>query len=129
MSEPFDPVAMVLEFHERFGAYKQALPGIPPPGIRQLRIKLVREEFNELVDSQMDADLKGIADALGDLMYVTIGMAIAYGIDLRPVFAAIHAANMAKVGGPTREDGKILKPPGWTPPDIAEVLANQEPMF
>lgn len=47
------------------------------------------------------------------------------GIDLGPVFEEVHRANMAKVGGPTRADGKILKPEGWTPPDVAGVLRRQ----
>lgn len=47
------------------------------------------------------------------------------GIDLRPVWSEVHAANMRKTTGPVREDGKRLKPEGWQPPDIAGVLRAQ----
>jgi predicted HAD superfamily Cof-like phosphohydrolase len=47
------------------------------------------------------------------------------GIDLGPFFAEIHRTNMEKAGGPVRpSDGKILKPPGWKPPDIVGMLAE-----
>lgn len=49
-------------------------------------------------------------------------------IDLPDVWEAVQAANMAKEGGGTREDGKILKPPGWQAPDIAGILADQKPL-
>ena len=47
-------------------------------------------------------------------------------IDVRPVFEAVHAANMAKVGGGVREDGKVLKPPGWQPPDVEAIIEAQQ---
>ncbi len=69
--------------------------------------------------------LPEVADGLLDLQYIAQGCAQACGIDLDPVLDAVHAANMAKVGGPV-VNGKQLKPPGWTPPDIASVLRAQE---
>jgi hypothetical protein len=69
-----------------------------------------------------------VADGIVDAIYVLIGAAITYGIDIRPVWQAVHAANMAKEGGATREDGKVQKPPGWQPPDIAGILAAQGPL-
>lgn len=64
------------------------------------------------------------ADALADLRYVTEGAALEWGIPLDAVTDEVHRSNMAKVGGEVRADGKILKPAGWTPPDIAGVLAR-----
>jgi hypothetical protein len=51
--------------------------------------------------------------------------AVEGGIDLRPLWVAVQAANLAKVGGSKRADGKVLKTPGWVPPDIAGLLRQQ----
>jgi predicted HAD superfamily Cof-like phosphohydrolase len=72
--------------------------------------------------------LPDIADAIADSIYVLVGTALEYGIPLDRVWAAVRAANMAKVDPVTglvrkRADGKILKPDGWQPPDIAGVLS------
>ena len=71
------------------------------------------------------ADVTFVADGLADLIYVAIGAAVSFGIDLDPIFAEVHRTNMLKVGGATREDGKILKPAGWEPPRILEALLKQ----
>jgi hypothetical protein len=62
---------------------------------------------------------------LADLIYVAIGTAVALGVDLRPVWDAVHAANLAKAGGPRRADGKFLKSADWVHPDIKGILAKQ----
>lgn len=59
-----------------------------------------------------------IADGIVDSIYVLIGMGGEMGLDLSEVWRRVHLANMAKAGGPVREDGKRLKPEGWTPPDV-----------
>ena len=51
-----------------------------------------------------------------------------YGIDIRPIWDEVHRTNMAKEGGGSRTDGKIMKPAGWQPPDIAGLLARQDGM-
>ena len=58
-----------------------------------------------------------------DVMYVLVGPAICAGVDLRPVWDAIHEANMQKV--PAGDGGKPKKPRGWVPPDIGEILDGQ----
>jgi predicted HAD superfamily Cof-like phosphohydrolase len=73
----------------------------------------------------LDVDLVEVADALGDSDYVNEGARLEFGINGLPVAEEIQRSNMAKVGGPVREDGKRLKPPGWTPPDIEGVLKKQ----
>ncbi len=65
------------------------------------------------------------ADACGDLDYVIEGARLTLGINGKPVADEIHRTNLAKVGGPIRDDGKRLKPEGWTPPDIAGELRKQ----
>lgn len=70
-----------------------------------------------------------MADGLGDIVYVCYGMALEMGIDLDAVIAEIHRSNMSKLdddGLPIyREDGKVLKGPNYTPPNIARVLYFQ----
>jgi predicted HAD superfamily Cof-like phosphohydrolase len=73
----------------------------------------------------LKVDFPALADALGDLDYVVEGARCEWGIDGRPIAAAIHLANMAKATGPVREDGKRLKPEGWTAPDIEGELRKQ----
>jgi predicted HAD superfamily Cof-like phosphohydrolase len=66
------------------------------------------------------------ADALGDLEYVVNGMALGMGIPLPEVVAEIHRSNMTKLGEDGkpiyREDGKILKGPGYEEPQLLKVL-------
>lgn len=62
--------------------------------------------------------LAEVADGLADLIYVAVGAALELGIPLGAVWAEVHAANLRKAGGPRRQDGKVLKPDGWTPPDV-----------
>lgn len=69
--------------------------------------------------------LPRLVQELEDLDYVVESFRTEMGVDGAPVHAAVHAANMKKTTGPVRADGKRLKPPGWMPPDIAEVLRQQ----
>lgn len=92
-----------------------------------LRLRLVTEEFAEFVTTLCTRDLVGVADAIADLIYVLVGTAHEFGIPLEAVWEEVQRSNMAKVDAMTgkvrrREDGKILKPDGWTPPDIASIL-------
>ena len=90
-----------------------------------LRQSLAGEEYYELMDSMRANDLPGIADAVVDLTYVALGLLVSYGIDPRPIWEAVHRANMAKEGGATRHDGKIMKPQGWAAPDVEGLIAEQ----
>lgn len=120
-----DMYADVLAFHEKFGCAIGEIPSIPDTVTEGLRLDLMAEELDEIREAVCRDDLPGIADGLADLMYVTLGTAVTYGIDLRPVWDMVHAANMAKEGGATRADGKILKPAGWTAPDVAGEIERQ----
>ena len=71
-------------------------------------------------------DLLETIDGLCDLIYVICGTAVAAGVDLDPHYAEVQKANMMKLLGPKRADGKQLKPEGWKPPDHAAVLAHSE---
>ena len=116
----------VKDFHKAFGQRIGNYPHLPSdPDERQLRIRLLKEEFNEYFDGEVKDDIVEIADAIADIIYIACGTAVSYGIPLDDVFAEVHRSNMAKlVDGKVirREDGKVQKPEGWTAPDIRGVL-------
>lgn len=119
------PHHAVTEFHEAFDLMINSKPVLPDQATRDLRKKLLAEEFEEYVTAEAEDDIVEIADALADLIYIACGTAVAYGIPLDQVFAEVHRSNMAKlVDGKVirRDDGKVLKPAGWTPPDIKSIL-------
>lgn len=115
---------MVRDFHLRFGQPEREgkTPGLFDVG---LRVSLIVEEAAETAIAALRGDLPGAVDGLCDLIYVCLGAAVRWGVDLDPIFEAVHLSNMAKGDGPVRADGKILKPPGWVPPDVAGLLRNQ----
>jgi predicted HAD superfamily Cof-like phosphohydrolase len=117
----------VMEFHRRFAPHVLAsVPAVPPGGPEaHYGLGAIREELAELERAAAAGDVPGTADALGDLLYVTIRMGLIWGVDLRLIFAEIHASNLRKIGGGIREDSKVQKPPGWKPPDIEGVLRAQ----
>ena len=120
----FEAINDVKAFHRAFGAPIRTTPAIPSDEERQLRWDLVVEEMSELGEAFANDDMIEISDALADLIYVAIGMALVYGIPLDEVWEEVQNSNMQKLGGGVREDGKILKPDDWEPPRIAEVLAK-----
>lgn len=102
-------------------------PAVPPEDRQTLRASLISEEAREVDFAIADEDIEAIADGLADLIYVCVGTALEYGIPLDRVWAEVQRSNMAKVDPATgkvtkRADGKVLKPEGWTPPDIAAAL-------
>jgi len=117
----------VRAFHRAFEQRVGDKPELPDPAERDLRVKLLREEFREYIDAETDHDIVEIADALADIIYIVCGTAVSYGIPLDDIFEEVHASNMAKlVDGKVirRADGKIQKPEGWEPPDIERILRD-----
>ena len=120
-------VDMVLEFHVKFDC------PINQPllcnALSELRSKLMNEEVAEHNRSMNCADLEGLADDLVDIIYIALGTAATYGIDIETAFTTVHAANMAKLGSDgkpiRRSDGKCLKPDGWLPPNHKPMLAKR----
>src|SRR5574337_915508 len=86
-------------------------------------------EESELPDPAPGAvDVEALAetiDGLCDLLYVTYGSGVAFGVDLEPYFNEVHRTNMLKAGGGRDDNGKVLKPKGWQPPRIKEMLQTQ----
>jgi len=117
----------VKEFHTAFGHPVADKLGFPDSERIVFRFNLIAEEMQELAQAiRSDKDIVDTADAMADLVYVVCGAALEFGIPLDKVFDEVHAANMRKLGVDGkpiyREDGKIMKPEDWTPPDIKAVL-------
>ena len=115
----------VEEFFGAFGHARQGSPSWPDMGTTKMRMRLITEEYRELLAAVDDLDFAESIDAVADLIYVAIGLGITMGVDLGPIWDEVHRSNMAKAGGPVRDDGKQLKPEGWTPPDILGELTKQ----
>jgi predicted HAD superfamily Cof-like phosphohydrolase len=124
-----EAVEMVRAFHRAAAVHVSEEPTLDVPAeVRDLRLRLICEELDELRAALEANDLVGTADAIADLLYVVYGAAVTFGIPIDEVFAEVHRANLAKLdacGGPVeRDDGKVLKPDGWTPPEIEAILAR-----
>ena len=118
---------LVGDFMEAMDQEVLAYPVFPEEHIQKLRLDLIEEELDELhlgVDNQ---DIVEVADALTDLLYVVYGAGHALGIDLDECFQEVHQSNMSKLGQDgrviKREDGKVLKPDTYFPPDLKSVLS------
>ena len=116
----------VRDFMKTFGQEVKTEPEFPTEETAKLRIELIVEELNELIDANEDKDLVGIADALTDILYVTYGAGHAFGIDLDSCFREVQRSNMSKLGEDGkpiyREDGKVLKGPNYSEPDLKKTL-------
>lgn len=125
-SAPVSPQQLVLEFHLTFSLPVRQQPTIPPEAEARLRERILNEEVEELTLAVEAHDLVRVADSLADIVYVTYGTALTYGIDLDLVVAEVHRANMSKLGRDGRRkiraDGKVLKGSHYRPPDVQGVL-------
>lgn len=117
---------MVREFHDRFGHPVESVPQLPNEQLADLRIDLIDEELHELKLAHANGQSVEWADALLDLLYVVYGACLVSGIDADKGFAEVHRSNMSKLGENgkpiVRPDGKILKGPNYSPPDLKTVL-------
>ena len=117
---------LVQDFMWIFGQTVRRELGWPGMDVAALRVDLIDEELNELREATGKQDLVGIADALTDLLYVVYGAGHAYGINLDDCFAEVHRSNMSKLDDESqpiyREDGKVLKGPNYSPPDLGQII-------
>jgi predicted HAD superfamily Cof-like phosphohydrolase len=120
-----DEQVMVETFHRTFDIVVNSVPTVVDGRTRELRVKLIQEELDELKEALAAEDLSAIAKEMADLLYVVYGTAVSYGIDMDPVFREVHRSNMSKVGGYKREDGKWVKPATYSPARIEPIVAEQ----
>lgn len=123
----FDPIAALQQSHRAQRLVTNNVPTTDvPASVKELRCALVEEETAELRAAVEADDVIGIADALADLLYVTYGAALTFGIPIEAVFAEVHRSNMTKLdqdGAPIyRADGKVMKGPNYSPPVLLPIL-------
>ena len=112
----------VKTFMETFGQIVRTKPQFPDEKTIQLRLNLIKEELSELEEAIKNKNLKEIADALTDILYVTYGAGYAYGINLDKCFKEVQRANMSKLGKDGKpiynEQGKVMKGPNYSAPNL-----------
>ena len=116
----------VKAFMETFGQMVRTKPQFPDEKTMQLRYDLIEEELKELERAMKTKNLKEIADALTDILYVTYGAGYAYGIDLDKCFKEVQRANMSKLGEDGKpiynEKGKVMKGPNYIEPNLKQFV-------
>ena len=116
----------VKKFMETFGQEVKNKAEFPSEKIQDLRISLIEEELSELKEAIENKDIKEVADALTDILYVTYGAGHAFGIDLDKCFDEVQRSNMSKLdenGKPIfNEQGKVLKGPNYFKPNLEKFI-------
>ena len=116
----------VKTFMKAFGQIVRTKPQFPEVKTMQLRFDLIKEELNELALAMKTKNLKEIADALTDILYVTYGDGYAYGINLDKCFKEVQRANMSKLGKDGKpiynEKGKVMKGPNYLEPNLKQFV-------
>ena len=117
----------VKKFMKIFGQEIKEKAEFPNDKIISLRYDLIREELEELRDALDKIDLKEVADALTDILYVTYGAGHAFGIDLDKCFQEVQNSNMSKLGKDGKpiynNMGKVMKGPNYFKPNLKKFVA------
>lgn len=117
--------AQVAEFMRRAEQLVPARPMMPSFDVRELRLRLIGEELEELAGHFQDNNLVKTYDAILDLLVVVIGTACACGLTIGPGWTEVHRSNMTKfIDGHKRIDGKWLKGPSYQPPQLAKIVED-----
>ena len=117
----------VRKFMETFGQEIKEKASFPNEKIISLRYDLIKEELEELQDAINNKDIKEVADALTDILYVTYGAGHAFGINLDQCFEEVQNSNMSKLGLDGKpiynENGKVMKGPKYFKPNLEKFVA------
>ena len=117
----------VRKFMETFGQEVKKKAEFPNEKIIALRYDLIKEELEELKLAIDNNDIKEVADALTDILYVTYGAGHAFGINLDKCFNEVQNSNMSKLGLDGKpiynEMGKVMKGPNYFKPDLSKFVA------
>ena len=117
----------VKKFMETFGQEIREKASFPNDKVSSLRYDLIKEELNELREAIDKKDLKEVADALTDILYVTYGAGHAFGINLDRCFEEVQNSNMSKLGDDGKpiynDKGKVMKGPNYFKPNLNKFVA------
>ena len=116
----------VKKFMETFGQEIKEKAAFPNAKITSLRYELIKEELEELKEAIDNRDIKEVADALTDILYVTYGAGHAFGINLDKCFEEVQNSNMSKLGLDGKpiynDNGKVMKGPNYFKPDLSKLI-------
>ncbi len=117
----------VKKFMQTFGQEVRTKASFPNDKTANLRVNLIREELLELEEAIKKKDIKEVADALTDILYVTYGAGHSFGINLDKCFEEVQNSNMSKLGEDgkpiTNEYGKVMKGPNYFKPNLSKFVA------
>ncbi len=117
----------VRKFMKTFGQEVKEKAEFPSDKITSLRYDLIEEELGELKDAIEKKDIKEVADALTDILYVTYGAGHSFGIDLDKCFEEVQNSNMSKLGDDGKpiynDKGKVMKGPKYFKPNLNKFIA------
>ncbi len=117
----------VKKFMKTFGQEVKEKAEFPSDKITSLRFELIKEELEEFKFAIEKKDIKEVADALTDILYVTYGAGHAFGINLDECFKEVQNSNMSKLGEDGKpiynEKGKVMKGPNYFKPDLKKFVA------
>ena len=117
----------VKKFMETFGQEIKEKASFPNDKITSLRYDLIKEELDEFKEAIDKKDIKEVADALTDILYVTYGAGHAFGIDLDKCFEEVQNSNMSKLGNDGKpiynDKGKVVKGPNYFKPNLSKFVA------
>ena len=116
----------VKTFMTTYGQEVRESASFPDENIIKLRLKLIKEELEELEQALNDKNLLEVADALTDILYVTYGAGHSFGINLDACFEEVQRSNMSKLdedGKPIyNEYGKVMKGPNFSKPNLKQFI-------
>ena len=117
----------VKKFMQTFGQEVKNKAEFPEEKIVKLRLNLIQEELDEFREAVKKKDIKEVADALTDILYVTYGAGHAFGIDLDSCFEEVQNSNMSKLGDDGKpifnDQGKVMKGPKYFKPDLSKYIS------
>ena len=120
------------DFQSAYNSTRNTKPTLIEPDDYFLRYRLGKEELLEYLDACNNDDIVEITDALADQLYILLGTMVAHGMQdiIEDVFNEVHRSNMSKLGEDGkpiyREDGKVLKGPNYSPPNIAQFIPGTQ---
>ena len=117
----------VKKFMQTFGQEIKEKANFPDEKITSLRYDLIIEEVKELEEAIKKRDIKEVADALTDILYVTYGAGHSFGINLDKCFQEVQNSNMRKLGEDGKpiynDKGKVMKGPNYFKPNLRKILS------
>jgi predicted HAD superfamily Cof-like phosphohydrolase len=117
----------VRKFMETFGQEIKEKAEFPNKKITFLRYELIKEELAELKEAMDNNDIKEVADALTDILYVTYGAGHAFGINLDKCFEEVQKSNMSKLGSDGKpiynDKGKVMKGQNYFKPNLTKFIS------